>query len=208
MEHTTIKACDEGLPLHQNNKLAGGFTLVETLVAISIFSLALTAFFTAARFNIAATTSAKNEVIALYLAQDALEYVRAKINDRMIRGQDPSDQWLKNGFDKCIDEPDGCFIDTRLDPSFPISTNEYITVCGGGVCPVLQYNTITNQYGYGTGAGWVGTQFRRRIVMTEYDLYGVSIQTGTEEVAVTVIVEWPSGFGTRNIALRANFYRE
>jgi prepilin-type N-terminal cleavage/methylation domain-containing protein len=207
MDSAYTKTCSEGLLSYQNNKLAGGFTLIETLVAISIFSLALTAFITAARFNIIATASAKNEVIALYLAQDALEYVKSKINDRLINSVMPFDHWLKNGFDKCINEPNGCWIDTRLDSSFPISTNEYVTVCGGGVCPVLQYNTVTHQYGYGGGASWVNTHFRRRVLMTEHDLYGDFIQTGTEEVAVTVIVEWPSGFGTQNVALRANFYR-
>ena len=59
---------------NQNKK--NGFTLVETLVAISIFSMTIVTMMSVLASGIADTTYAKQKTIAEYLAQEGIEYVR------------------------------------------------------------------------------------------------------------------------------------
>src|SRR5579864_4923963 len=53
-----------------------GFTLMETLVAVLLLSIAIAGPLTIASKGIQATTLAKDQDSAFYLAQDAIEYVR------------------------------------------------------------------------------------------------------------------------------------
>ncbi|MFA6585793.1 MAG: type II secretion system protein [Candidatus Paceibacterota bacterium] len=53
-----------------------GFTLVETLVAISIFSISIVAVMSVLGSGISDTNYAKNKLIASYLAQEGIEYAR------------------------------------------------------------------------------------------------------------------------------------
>lgn len=58
--------------------LVRGFTLIETLVSITILTLAITGPMTIAARSIQATRYAKDSLIATFLAQDALEFMIAK----------------------------------------------------------------------------------------------------------------------------------
>ncbi|MCX6751297.1 MAG: prepilin-type N-terminal cleavage/methylation domain-containing protein [Candidatus Nomurabacteria bacterium] len=59
----------------QKNKKSG-FTLVETLIALSIFSVSIIAMMSILGSGIANTNYAKNKIAASYLAQEGIEYVR------------------------------------------------------------------------------------------------------------------------------------
>ncbi|MEJ0001975.1 MAG: prepilin-type N-terminal cleavage/methylation domain-containing protein [bacterium] len=54
----------------------GGFTLVETLVAISIFTLSVLIMLSVLSKGISDTAYAKKKLIASYLAQEGIEYMR------------------------------------------------------------------------------------------------------------------------------------
>ena len=58
------------------NKLNTGFTLVETLVAVSIFSISILGMMSVLGSSIANTNYAKRKIIATYLAQEGIEYIR------------------------------------------------------------------------------------------------------------------------------------
>lgn len=53
-----------------------GFTLVETLVAVAIFSVSVAAVISVTASSVASTTSAKNRIVGNYLAQETIEYIR------------------------------------------------------------------------------------------------------------------------------------
>jgi prepilin-type N-terminal cleavage/methylation domain-containing protein len=61
-----------------------GFTLIESLVAIFIFSLAIVGLMTVVSRGIAGTNAAANQVTAHFLAQEGLETARAIRDNEMI----------------------------------------------------------------------------------------------------------------------------
>ncbi|MFZ2038376.1 MAG: type II secretion system protein [Minisyncoccia bacterium] len=94
------------------NKLATGFTLVEALVAISILMISIAAPMTIAQNGLSTALFAREEMIAQFLAQDALEYVKY-VRDNNAFPEDeitPADWWLA-GLEDCTGEY-GCEIDT------------------------------------------------------------------------------------------------
>jgi prepilin-type N-terminal cleavage/methylation domain-containing protein len=58
------------------NKFYTGFTLIETLIAILVLSVALTGPFVIAEQGLQASLISKDQNTAFYLAQDAIEYIR------------------------------------------------------------------------------------------------------------------------------------
>jgi type II secretory pathway pseudopilin PulG len=59
-----------------SKRKCGGFTLIETLVAVSIFTLSIIALLVVLTQGIADNNYAKRKVIAGYLAQEGIEYMR------------------------------------------------------------------------------------------------------------------------------------
>ena len=69
--------------LKQKNKKDAGFTLVETLVAIAIFTVSILAVMAVLANSISDTNYAKKKITAAYLAQEGIEYVR-KMRDSFV----------------------------------------------------------------------------------------------------------------------------
>lgn len=90
-----------------------GFTLLEALVAISILMVAVVSPITIAQKGLSSASYSKSQMIASYLAQDAIEYVKNVRDNNKIT----NDDWLF-GLDPC--EFGGCQIDTinRLVSSY------------------------------------------------------------------------------------------
>ena len=173
-----------------SRKINKGFTLVETLVAIAILSLAITGPMVIAQKGIGSAIYARDEVTAFYLAQEAVEYVRNVRDSNRI--DDYTNGWLwefgASGAN-CMD-PNKCQVDATqsafMSPSPQVPSSSVlpatISSCPEGVCPVLDFNSATQFYGYGSGGSWTPTQFTRTVDIKE-------INPGIEAV-VTVTISW------------------
>lgn len=154
-----------------------GFTLIETLVAVLILSSAIAGPLTIASKGLLTAIVAKDQMIAYYLAQDAMEFVRFKRDTNQLclsAGGSCSgvSSWL-TGFDTggCINTANGCHVD---------SFSGTISSCSGA-CPPLRFHTTNNQY-LTTGTGEV--RFVRTVRIQQ------PIGTNNDEVRVTVTVSW------------------
>lgn len=149
-----------------------GFTLIETLVAITILILAVTGAFAAAQNGISSATFSKDQIIAFYLAQEGVEQIR-NMRDRNGITQ-PAGGWLTgiaNSGNPCV-FGNACRVD---------AVNNTVTSCGApGSCPKLKLND-NGFYSYDTGAD---SPFTREITLT---------QVSVNEVTVTSKVTWKKG---------------
>lgn len=85
----------------QNN--SKGFTLIETLVAIFVLLIAVSAAFSAATSSLQALFGAQNRTIAFFLAQEGSEFVKNWRDENSLLGQ----EW-DTGFSECSS---GCQVD-------------------------------------------------------------------------------------------------
>ncbi len=65
----------------------GGFTLLETLVALSIFTVSLIGIISILASGISATSYVKQKLTAEYLAQEGIEYARNQRDNAMLYQQ-------------------------------------------------------------------------------------------------------------------------
>src|SRR3989344_968315 len=143
-----------------------GFTLIETLVAISIFTVSILALLSILTQGISDTNYAKNKIIASYLAQEGIEYIRNMRDTFML--YDPADtQTGWNSFSSKLvnascEVSNGCYFDDQnlnyADPSQPMA--EITVAACGSPCPPLLYDETTGKYGYAAG---VDSGFTRKI---------------------------------------------
>lgn len=162
--------------------LPRGFTLIETLVAVSILMGAVAGPLTIAQKSLTIARGARGQITAHYLAQDALEYVRSVRDGNFIGGSN----WLSN-LGPCKNK--ACYADTTLSA-------DRITSCSGA-CPALRYDAATGLYGYDRGAA---TSIVREIRL---DTFG----SGREaEAVLTVRVLWQEAAGARELLVRENLY--
>jgi prepilin-type N-terminal cleavage/methylation domain-containing protein len=176
-----------------------GFTLVETLVAISILTLSILGTFTAVQNGLATSSFAKDQVTAFYLIQEAMEYARNIRDDNglstlyALENGGSTVPWLTSmsniPSDPCYFGKT-CIIDSSL---------KQMTSCSGGfgTCPFISQNSSSKLYGHSTGGSWVLTKFRR-----EMQFESVSSQ----EVAVTVRVSWVSGSFGKTITVKQTLF--
>lgn len=169
-----------------------GFTLVETLVAVSALTIAITAIMGLAHRGIATTTFARDQVIASYLAQDSAEYIISKRKQTLIdignATLDEDASWL-TGFESCM-TANGCTIDTTQQEDRP-----YGVACGS-TCGVLRYDTTSGLYGY--SPAWTATNFVRTIKIVEI--------ADEEEAKVVIRVSWKNGLLSHHFDLVTNIF--
>ena len=170
-----------------------GFTLVETMVAISILMLGILGPLSIASTGLRNSLFAKDQVTAYYLAQEGIEYVRYVRDANYLDDKKP---WL-NGLNNCTEQY-GCTVDTEEW----FKTNASVTYkCTSTDCgtDALLYKINSNQhYTHQSGSGNTATPFTR-IIKVE--------NTPTDkEIKVTSTVTWQTGAGQKSFTLTENVF--
>lgn len=182
----------------QINK-TGGFTLVETLVAISIVSIVVIGTFTAVQQSLSTSMFARDQVAAFYLVEDAMEYIRNVRDTNSIYSLQSTPygttvNWL-NGL--AATPTDNCYFGKVCGIDSYLKTTFTCTGSGGYTCPPLNQNINNGIYGYTNSSGWTTTRFIRYIQF---------IQVNSHEVDVYVSVGWTSGGVNKLITVRQSLF--
>lgn len=156
-----------------------GFSLLETLVAISVLTVALLGAYSLTSFGVSRASLAKNQNIAFFLAQEAAEYASNQRLNNTLQGGD----WL-NGFDACRTN-DGCYVD---------AVNNSISPCSGGSCPKIRFDPGTG-YNYQSGNE---TVFQRKVKIETVD--------AAREIKLKVEMSWREREQTRSFIIEDRLF--
>jgi len=165
--------------------MSRGFSLIETLVAISVLMLAVVGPLSIASRGLISAQYARDQITAFHLAREATELVRNKRDTNMLHPIATPADWL-NGLDSCR----GSNI-CKVDPLTGI-----FSVCTGSSCSALLKSSTTGVYGY--GFGWEETPFTRNITIRDV-VHG-------EEIVVEVEVLWQTGVMTKSFVITEHFF--
>lgn len=171
-----------------------GFTLVETLVAISLLMMAIVAPITLTVQSLRSAYYSRDQITAFYMAQEAIEAVRAIRDGQVLQIAQSS-----NGGAIDLFGPIPLGQDFRVDArkSDPAQSIALCSSDPGGACIPLQ--TDGTLYGY--QSGWSNTNFTRT-VRAQF------VGSGQDELRVTVQVTWKSGtYQSRTFSISENMYR-
>lgn len=171
---------------HDIKKSGKGFTLIETMVAVTILTVAIVSPMTLTTRSLTSAYYARDQIAAFHLVQEAIEAVRSVRDGNILRNALGTPVDLLSGIPSVTGDP--FTVDTR---------NNSMNLCVS-TCPPLQTNG--SLYGYDTGAGWTATRFTRTVRAT--------FVTGTDEVRVSVTLSWRSGvYQERTFTISENLYR-
>ncbi len=162
-----------------------GFTIIESLMAISILVAVVTGAMGAAQIGISSYTSSKNQITASYLAQEGFEQLR---NLRDQNGLTAS-HWLA-GIAQATSDP--------CDPSKVCTVSPFEStsmIACSGTCPYLRQDPLTGVYGY--APAWTETLFKREISL---------VALNADEILVTVTISWSKGMISRQFSARENIF--
>lgn len=158
------------------------FTLIETLVAVSILLIAIIGPISLIGDALHRIYYAKDEMIAINLAQEGVEAVRRVRDTNMLGGGTSPGNWL-------ADLGNGDYI---VDVGNIAGTaSSFLAPCGGcaGLPQPVYFDTTTGLYRQ--GSVYDPTQFSRVVTISG---------SGVSERMVTATVTWRTGGGTGSVS--------
>lgn len=178
-----------------------GFTILETLVAISILVLALTAPLAIIAQALRSSYYARDQVTAYFLAQEAIEFLRNKRDNAGLQTSTSAENWTD-----LFNDADG---NSVINPANSTTRKAYLVRGVSGYeleqcpseCPEVSYDpTASTGVLYGSDSAGTPSIFTREIVISEP--VRATLSDGTEkeidgvnpprlrELVITVRVRW------------------
>lgn len=175
-------------------KKLGGFSILETLIAMMVLSLVLLGSFSLVSFSLKSASISKNRITAFFLAVEPIEYIRNWRDNNFINNPG---SWL-NGI------PISCFTNSTpvctVDVTIEYNDNDAFVSCVLGVnCPPVKYDP-SDGYNHNSGDD---TIFTRTVRLTKFDIMDGEL----DELLIEVDVEWNEKFGqTKTVTLENRIY--
>ncbi len=164
------------------NKKQKGFVLIEAIIAVGVLATIFSAAMSLYMASITGVRTSTDKTIAMYLAQDVMEFViaRYQYNIETRQHSDADDKWLE-GISNC----NPCGIDTTVDnvSTYNFSNPEIGLILSGG--------------NYIPGSGGV---FSRSVTVSEINSH--------HEASIVVTVSWKDGATDEKYVLRYNIYSD
>lgn len=168
-----------------------GFTIVETLVAITVLMIAISGPLTVSFRALNAAVASRDQMTASFLAQEGMEYVRNVKDNNYINGADEG--WLQS-IGECAPSS-MCNLDTVTNTLKKQCSSFTDTHC-------RLYRTSANKFTLNQNANNMPTPFYRTIYLHNH-------QSSDEGDSVEVVVDviWTTGSYERaSTTLRSTFY--
>jgi len=170
---------------HTNQQ--SGFTLVETLVSITILLVVIIGPMTISSISAKSTSFSSEQVVAFFLAQEGAEQAQKARDDILLNGfADPAAAWntFISTYATCFDSR-GCGLELNTDDTGTFKTPRLCSVVGVVNNCQLYYSAASSRsrYTYVT-AGNTKTPFIRAVIMQP---------VGNGSVRVTSRVTWRTG---------------
>jgi prepilin-type N-terminal cleavage/methylation domain-containing protein len=168
-----------------------GFTLLETLVAVFILTLALTGPIYIATLAIRSSIESRDNISAYYLAEEAIEVVRNQRDEKsLLATEDDATSWTYGiiGSTNCINAAGAstitsCYLTRDNDGVY------LFTECDSAGCPPLAFNPAGSVI-YG-GDGSINSKFTREIYLQVASQDGSVNAEPIREVDLVVNIKWP-----------------
>jgi len=169
----------------------GGFTLIESIVAIFILLIAIVMPMAVVARALFAANYAQDQITAVYLAQEGVELIRNARDNNVLSG---SASWDQGSLSSCYGV-NGCYVDAVHD-------NNMVNVCGGA-CVNVKEDTGgagPSWYGYSSDSSWVDTKYIRTIKLSKISDYEIKVNSTvtwatrtTDRVVLVedVLTNWP-----------------
>ncbi len=151
------------------------FTLIETLVAVTVLMMAILGPLTLVQKSISSASSVRDEITVSYLAQEAIEFVRNRRDENNLGGK----FWFTT-LDQCT-SPNGSIV-CGIDPN--VSGNQQVISCAANGC-LLYFDRLSGVYTHATTP--TPSIFSRRISIT------TPAGGSANEAIVSVVMSWQSG---------------
>ena len=178
-----------------------GFSLIETIVAISVLTLAVVGPMTLSAQSIRASRDARLELTATHLAEEGMEVVHNIRDNNSAQDTDTfRSRWMLNILTNCST---GCVVDVTQHTGGVWGPSALIPCAGtcSTINRIYQHGTtgLFRQFSSALASPWVATPFSRSVTVTQV--------IANRQVRVTSSVSYRSyGGNPRIISTSQDFY--
>jgi prepilin-type N-terminal cleavage/methylation domain-containing protein len=181
-----------------------GFSLIETLVAITLLVSVVSGVLGIASRSLRLTGIAREQLIAFYLAQEPIEYIRFVRDSNRLQNTPASWTTLLTSssfLGECVsaDWSVTCTID-GISTGFPPHVDTIQPCIGECDERPIKFSPSDGLYSYKTGGDWAASKYIR----TTYIKHPADALD--DEIAIRVVVSWSTGPFTRTVEAREDIF--